>query len=113
MLKTHPIIATLALVAFIGTAQAEMPRNVRCAIMAQKAARDMGREYQATYNRKFELCMVKSMPQERQTTYFIEKLKPYVAVAPGPANEQPAVRRKGEVVGTWVRVSPNVWVLED
>ena len=113
MRKTQLIVVTLALGAFIVPARAEMPSNVRCAIMAQKAARDMGRDYQATYNRKFELCMVKSMPRERQTTYLVEKLRPYVAVSPRPEDEQPAVQSERKSAGTWVRISPNIWVLEE
>jgi hypothetical protein len=123
MQKTLFIIVALATGSLASTVQADMPRNVKCAIMAQQAAREMGRDYQKTYNRKFELCMLRSMPREQQTSYLIEKLKPYVAISPGfrpePATEtEPVIevedvprQREKKFTGTWVRISPNVWVL--
>jgi hypothetical protein len=106
-------LLTMCFVGLVGTAQGEMPPNVRCAIKAQEAARNMGRQYQETYNSKFEHCMLNAMPKEEQTTYLIEKLKPYVAISPGLEAEQSQRRQAKKVAGTWVRVSPNVWVLED
>jgi hypothetical protein len=105
------ILAAVALVACIGTAQADTPPNVRCAVMALEAARNTGLEFKKTYNRKFELCMLSAMPRERQTAYLVEKLQPYVAVSPRLEEQEPA-RNEKSFIGTWVRISPNVWVLE-
>lgn len=112
MQKAILIIGTLVLCGFANWARAEMPPNVRCAIMAQEAARNMGRKYQETYNRKFELCMLNAMPQEKQTSYLIERLRPYVAISPGPSRHNTVRGAQESAAGTWVRVSPNLWVLE-
>ena len=113
MRRVSIAILTMLFVGLAGMAQAGMPPNVLCAIKAQEAARNMGRQYQETYNRKFEHCMINAMPEEQQTTYLIEKPKPYVAVSPGLEAEEQANLQPSKIAGTWVRVSPNVWVLED
>ena len=112
------MVVLTTLVFSTATANADVPANVRCALLAQKKARNGGAEYRQLYNRTFELCMVSSMPRERQTDYFIEKLKPYVAISPGPPTKseisagQKIGSRKPKSIGTWVRMSPNVWVLD-
>jgi len=65
------------LVIFIGMAHADTPQNVKCAIMAQEAARNRGSEYQVTYNRKFEFRMLNGLTTERQTAS-LEKARPDV-----------------------------------
>jgi hypothetical protein len=105
-------LAWLTLAFSASLAQAEMPKNVKCAIAAQEKARSEGRDYQRVYNRNFELCMLSAMPKERQTTYLIEKLQPYVAVSPGLERKRPLRQAPARSTGLWVRISPNVWVLE-
>ena len=110
------VFLTLLLTCFVGLAgmaQAEIPPNVRCAIKAQEAARNMGKQYKETYSRNFEQCMMNAMPKEEQTTYLVERPDPYVAISPGLKAEQSPRRQAKKLDGTWVRVSPNVWVLED
>jgi hypothetical protein len=102
------ILALTALAFSTTVAKAEVPVNVRCALSAQEKARGKGPEYRQTYNRNFELCMLNAMPREQQTTYLIEKLRPYVAISPG----QEIAAAAPKSAGTWVRVSPHVWVLE-
>ena len=89
---------------------ADMPPNVRCAIGAQEKARNGGSDYQQIYKRNFELCMLNAMPREQQTTYLIEKLKPYEVVSPGP--ERQITSEEPKFTGIWVRLSPNHWVLQ-
>jgi len=110
-MRYHLLILTLLPIAVSATfARADIPPGVKCAILAQEKARNMGSEYRQIYKRKFELCMLNSMPREQQTAYLIEKLKPYEAISPGSERQN----RSTEPVfkGTWVRVSPNHWVLE-
>jgi hypothetical protein len=108
-------IFTLALVTLALSASlthADIPQSVKCSIAAQEKARNEGPDFQRVYNRIFELCMLNAMPRERQTQYLIERLKPYVAISPG-LEEQPAPRDEPRSTGTWVRISPNVWILEN
>ena len=73
----------------------------------------MGFDYKKVYNRKFELCMLRSMPRKSQTTSLIEKLKPYVAISPGiqPVTVQEPAKEKP--TGKWVQLSAHVWVLQE
>ena len=105
------ILALLAVAFSIVVARAEMPPNVKCAIVAQEKARSVGSDYQTVYNRNFELCMLNTMPRERQTIYLIEKLKPYEAISPRP-EKQTITMEQPKSSGTWVRLSPNHWVLQ-
>src|SRR5687768_8194303 len=110
----YPNYALAPLVFFLSPSvgHADMPKSVKCSIQAQERARDEGPDFRRVYNRSFELCMINSMPREQQTRYFMEKLEPYVAIAPG-LQEQPARQVEPKSTGTWVRISPHVWVLED
>jgi hypothetical protein len=92
-------------------ARAEMPPNVKCAIQAQEKARNGGSEYKEIYKRNFERCMLNAMPRERQITHLMERLKPYEAVSPRP-QLQNVTQEQPKSTGTWVRLSPNVWILQ-
>lgn len=110
------LIVASALAMTTPVANAGEPANVKCAATARMIARNGGAEYGKIYDRNYELCMVNAMPRERQTDYFIETLKPYVAVFPGDPPKQlnlPPLRvKKQKVARNWVRVTPNVWVLQ-
>src|SRR5689334_18335795 len=81
-MRYKSLLVVLTTLAFSTTlVNAEVPVNARCALLAQKKARNGGPDYRQIYNRTFELCVVKAMPRERQTDYYIEKLKRYVALS--------------------------------
>ena len=102
MNPSRPMLIVLGIIFGASTAFADMPPNVRCAVLAQEKARSAGAGQKMVYNRTFEACMFQmaGLPQQEATVV----LKPHRGTS--PATEE------SKFTGTWVRVWSYVWVLK-